>query len=453
MSAQATQTREDEPEAKTPPAADLGEVVQRFDRSPLLPRAELTPEGYLYAPATRIAAVGRQVYTRLDGREGVELRTHEELSDPESLATLRGKPLVHRHPKDKWVNALNFRGLAVGTISEPRLDGDYLVADVLVCDAATVAAVQAGERELSCGYHARLLPTGGVFRMDGHPLDGTACDRLQTRLRYNHVAIEPRGRANDARADRPVQIRLDASDNQIEDDGPREDPPMPMKKITINGAEHDVDEQVAAYIEGLNSALEQMKTQGMMGTPDGPLQAAAEIAQLKAKLAAAEASTQEATGRADAAVARADAAAQQVAAIEALRNDASALETQRKETADRVALILELKAAGSDQKVEDLVRLDGSQLLTELAKRVAPSLDLAGKDANYIRGVLHGFRERRADAGGQIEAQLHPTLRAAETPRLDASGAGNSNNSDQGESPMVAAIRKQEAALYGRQAS
>lgn len=69
-------------------------------------------------------------------------------------------------------------------------DGEYLAFDLLLTDAATIAKVDAGKRELSNGYGAEL--EFGSFKHT----DGTPCVARQSKITGgNHVALVDAGRA------------------------------------------------------------------------------------------------------------------------------------------------------------------------------------------------------------------------------------------------------------------
>jgi hypothetical protein len=80
-----------------------------------------------------------------------------------------------------------------------RLD-DHVGAQLVIFDAATIADIEDGKLELSCGYEAEILDEAGVTE------DGEHYDCIQQNIRINHVAIVDVGRAGpDAR------IRMDAA--------------------------------------------------------------------------------------------------------------------------------------------------------------------------------------------------------------------------------------------------
>lgn len=116
------------------------------------------------------------------------LRDEQTVFDDRAARSFIGKPVTDNHPAQP-VTADNWRQHARGTVMGAMRDGDYLAFDLLLTDAAAIAAVDAGKRELSNGYAADL--EFGSFTAP----DGTICDARQTSVTGNHVAIVDRGRA------------------------------------------------------------------------------------------------------------------------------------------------------------------------------------------------------------------------------------------------------------------
>lgn len=116
------------------------------------------------------------------------LRDESTVFDDRSARSFIGKPVTDNHPAEP-VTADNWRQHARGTVMGAMRDGDYLAFDLLLTDAAAIAAVDAGKRELSNGYAADL--EFGRFTAP----DGTICDARQTSVTGNHVALVDRGRA------------------------------------------------------------------------------------------------------------------------------------------------------------------------------------------------------------------------------------------------------------------
>lgn len=160
---------------------------------------EITPEGYLKAPA-RLARIGTQVYYAselgLDAALGMAptkqvrlYRSPEAVFDPQAMATFEGATITNDHPKGMVVSAKNWKGVSVGDVHDVRRDGDYLVGTVVVRDAKAVQDVQKGKATLSGGYRFKLDLT------PGQTAGGEAFDGQQLQIEGNHVAIVDVGRA------------------------------------------------------------------------------------------------------------------------------------------------------------------------------------------------------------------------------------------------------------------
>ena len=116
-----------------------------------------TPEGMLKAGAI-ITRSGPISYTRgeigLPGDEETPItvdRTLETISHPDTLDSLRGKPITLGHPAD-GVHPENYKDTVVGAVAgEPRVVGDVVVADVLIGDKDALKRLEDGVEELSIG--------------------------------------------------------------------------------------------------------------------------------------------------------------------------------------------------------------------------------------------------------------------------------------------------------------
>lgn len=193
----------------------------RFD-SAELGQAERTAQGGLRYPAT-LTRSGVFLYTEPDGSVRREYRPPSEVFAPEALASMRGAPVTHLHPPEGSVRADTWRRVAVGHVGEDiTTQGDHVAAHVYVQDADVLAAIEGqGLREISLGYDTLYVASPGTTP------EGEAYDGIQTRIRVNHAALVPRGRAGAS-----VGLRLDADDNQ---QIPESHPTM---KIKIAGKEY-----------------------------------------------------------------------------------------------------------------------------------------------------------------------------------------------------------------------
>ena len=149
-------------------------------------QASKTDEGFI-RDTPIVGRTGLMTYINADGSTRVEYRPPEEAFHADSLASLLGKPITIGHKA--MVNAGNAAEVKpIGSVlSAGRQDGDTIIADIIIYNLPTSA------RELSCGYHLDLDETPGTTP------DGQHYDAIQRNIRYNHVAVVPRGRAGIAR--------------------------------------------------------------------------------------------------------------------------------------------------------------------------------------------------------------------------------------------------------------
>jgi hypothetical protein len=153
-----------------------------------------TPEGFLVCHDVAITKVGELVYlptevptvTKGNNNFITVERTNDDVFDPETIQSFNGKPLTILHPKT-FVTPKNWKSTGVGSLQNVRKGvGDQegkLVSDIVIYDEAAIKKVEDKElREVSCGYDAEYVELA----------PGRA---RQTKIRGNHLALVPRGRA------------------------------------------------------------------------------------------------------------------------------------------------------------------------------------------------------------------------------------------------------------------
>lgn len=152
------------------------------------PHMTRTPEGYLICHDVPINRTGDQEYTagdlQLDGDQDRLVIVHrypEDVFDPAALASFEGKDITQGHPPEN-LTPENQAAYSKGHIENVRRVGDNTVADLYIKDAGLASDVENGViREVSCGYLCDYVPDGDGYK--------------QQRIRGNHVAVVPRGRA------------------------------------------------------------------------------------------------------------------------------------------------------------------------------------------------------------------------------------------------------------------
>lgn len=164
-----------------------------------------TPEGFLICKDVPIARTGTQQYRGCefggpvaDGIYNVQ-RPEAEVFDRAAVASFEGKPVCDEHPEED-VTPDNYGRYMKGVCRDVRRgDGDLsncLVADLVIYDADLINKIEAGKREISCGYDCLWNPTSD-----------SNYDQLE--IRGNHVAVVDRGRAG-----HKVAIRDTADDEK-----------------------------------------------------------------------------------------------------------------------------------------------------------------------------------------------------------------------------------------------
>lgn len=154
----------------------------------LSPNQIETVEGFLICQNVPIARTGNMEYRASDlGLEGDQnkiitvYRDEAEVFEPAALASFEGKPVTDEHPPEE-VKPENFAAYSKGHVQNIRRDGDFVVADLYINDPTLMSEVKNGiKREVSCGYVCTYVADGNIYR--------------QTKIRGNHVAVVPRGRA------------------------------------------------------------------------------------------------------------------------------------------------------------------------------------------------------------------------------------------------------------------
>jgi hypothetical protein len=205
----------------------VSKTVFRYDRGSLR-SPKTTPQGFLRVDGYP-ARAGIYEYRRADGSVQLELRPHEEVMHPDSLASYDAAPITIDHPVDGEVNAENVRRHEVGSVAGgARADGDAVAAELVVKDAKAIKLVRAGKQELSPGSKIELDETPGHDPRYATAKNPTGrYDAVQRKIRVNHLAIVDR-----ARGGSEMRLRMDAAD-RIDSGG----------KLTsiANGHQHLID--------------------------------------------------------------------------------------------------------------------------------------------------------------------------------------------------------------------
>lgn len=157
-----------------------------------------TAEGYLVATA-RVARTGMQEYL---ARELGDIATEagfkpddivrvyrhpDEVFHSDSLASITRLPVTVDHPAED-VTAENWAKLSVGEVGDAySTEPEWIVVNPMIKDAGATKAARTTHREISMGYSAAIVKAR----------DGLDADFEQKTIRYNHLALVPKGRAGE----------------------------------------------------------------------------------------------------------------------------------------------------------------------------------------------------------------------------------------------------------------
>lgn len=159
----------------------------------------ITPQGFLSCAGAKLSKAPqvRQYYAgEFEGIEGytpdqtINVYTSpDELFKPSVIKSLQGADVADYHPAGNEMNASTWRQHVIGTVSNVRQEGDYLVADLLIKDSRVIDEIQKNQRlELSLGYAAELVMESGAAP------DGTPYQAKFINFVGDHVALVEYGR-------------------------------------------------------------------------------------------------------------------------------------------------------------------------------------------------------------------------------------------------------------------
>lgn len=205
-----------------------------------------TTDGYMVA-MSRIARTGVQEYRASElgiiGDHIVRvMRTEDSVFAKDAMSSLSHAPVTINHPTE-LVDANNWKDLAVGEVGEGVMrDGEWLSAPLILKDAVGVNAARSTHKEISLGYTAEIKDAP----------EGADYDLEMTDIKFNHLAIVPRGRAGS-------EARIgDSALNWGASPQPQKEPvQMDMKPIMIGDAAFNVPLADAEKIETAVNALKQ----------------------------------------------------------------------------------------------------------------------------------------------------------------------------------------------------
>jgi hypothetical protein len=366
----------------------------------------LDPARWMYEPFTRTAegfltgraivtSVGVFTYKNADGAISRELRLPEEVFHPDSLASMKLKPVTNDHPKEA-VTPNNAGELVVGSLGsnptsttqertwdgytpvEKLTDGFHVAIDMTINRADAIEDVLNGKQALSMGYacETEKAEEGAVWC-------GMAYDVIQRRIRYNHCGIVDEGRAGDA-----AQIHLDSKDAVLEiKSTPKEGRKMGLRKINLDGVDYEGDEVLIrefAVQRSRADAAEKSLKEATTAHKDA--------------LSKLEAERDTAKDRAD----------KSEADLKAAKADA--LDPKRLDEA--VSAKLSILNAAEKAGVEVKADMSDADVKKAVISAVFPTAKLDGKDETYLSARFDSaleVLEERNDGEGRVVAGENPT--------------------------------------------
>ncbi|MDK4720123.1 DUF2213 domain-containing protein [Rhizobium sp. CNPSo 3968] len=212
-----------------------------------------TQDGYLVANA-KVARTGIQLYTGRevdpDNQHGLRdkavvrvYRPEDEVFAQDAMHSYAHRPVTDDHPSEQ-VTADNWKQFSVGqTGGDVVRDGEFVRVPLVLMDAAVIAKVEGGKRELSMGYDTQLRFEDGVTPK------GEQYDAIQTSLRMNHLAV--------------VSAARGGSNLRIGDDG-KGTRSMTTRTLMVDGLSVDLTDKdaqiVQRAIDGLNKQIADLQT-------------------------------------------------------------------------------------------------------------------------------------------------------------------------------------------------
>lgn len=374
--------------------------MQRFDRVAFT--ATRTPEGFIRdTPIVGRAGILR--YKNADGSDRYEYRPPEEAFKAESLASLLGKPITVGHKA--MVDSENAASVKpIGTVlSEGRQDDGSIRADIVIYNLDTDA------RELSCGY------TLDLDEVSGTTPDGQHYDAIQRNIRYNHVAVVPKGRAGIARLNMDGEQVIESHEDK---EGGNKDMAENMTKIRLDGGlEYEAAPEVGVYVEKLRAENDKLRKDA----EDAKAESAKEKDTLQAKLDAA------------------------VAENNKMKKEHADAEEQAKKNFDSaVTARVKLLEIAKDNRIDKAEEMTDADIKTAVIKAVrGDSVNLDGKSADYIEAAFDmAVLDAKKHADGMAEQ------RKALEGHNDNDGEGDSHEDADDPAVALEKLKEAESAMY-----
>lgn len=199
-------------------------------------------DGYVVVDA-RVSRTGIQIYTGKElGDESRPMvrvyRPEEEVFKDEAMASFAHIPVTNDHPPVP-VTSKNWKEFSVGITGDSvARDKGFVRVPMMLLDQDTIDQVNAGKKELSCGY------SSNVEFVDGISPEGEPYDAIMRDIRGNHLAIVQNGRAGG-------DCRIGDSGNKSKSPSTATEGTPPMHKLTIDGISIELSDTAREVVSKL----------------------------------------------------------------------------------------------------------------------------------------------------------------------------------------------------------
>jgi len=241
-------------------------LVNRFDTAQMHKPTKLS-NGFLKVPVT-VTRTGVLNYRIKEGNKfsvRKEVRLPQHVFNQDSLATLDGIPLTDKHPPGllKPENVTKYMvGSVSGGVSRRDAEDGFSYVDThttLMSDKVIKKVENSPIRQVSSGYTCELIKKDGMY-------NGEAYTHIQTNIKYNHLAIEEKGRAGSK-----VRLRMDSDGEVVEGDYKEPEPiinkPEGEKmKVTLDGVEFETSN--SSLISAIGQSLTRRDSQNALITKE-----------------------------------------------------------------------------------------------------------------------------------------------------------------------------------------
>lgn len=109
--------------------------------------------------------------------------TKEALFNEQTIKSFENVPVTMDHPDNQDVTVENWKDVAIGHVTNVRVDDDHLKGTVIINDKNAISLIQEGKREVSLGYDADIVLKDGIL--------------VKENIVGNHLAVVEEGRCGE----------------------------------------------------------------------------------------------------------------------------------------------------------------------------------------------------------------------------------------------------------------